>query len=95
MQSNANGYTLVKIYSDSEAAADASAATALTLIATGLTDWVARSILNADHGVISYGRGGGVGRVRGIGVTLGVEVGVGVGEPHPPLVTLISTEFVM
>ena len=58
-------------------------------------DHVASGIVNADHGVISYGRDGGVGRVRGVGVTLGVEVGVGVGEPHPPLVTLISTEFVM
>ena len=45
-------------------------------------DHVSSGIVNADHDIMSYGRGAGVGRGRGVGVHLpvhGVRVGAGVG----------------
>ena len=39
-------------------------------------DHVLRVILNADHSIVSYGRGAGVGRGLGDGASLGVGVGV-------------------
>lgn len=40
---------------------------------------LAVAIVNADHRITSYGRGGGVGRGRRVGVNLGTGVGVAVG----------------
>lgn len=41
-------------------------------------DRVASSIVNANHSIMSYGRGTGVGRDLGDGASLGVGVGLGV-----------------